>query len=192
MSRRLWARYGNSVRQFIKFGIVGGSGVLVNMVVAVICNKLGPHVDEIFWDLPLTEFNVRWYHVFAMVAFVVANLWNFQLNRWWTFRSHRSGSSWIREYLPFVVVGLAGQAVSFLVLTLLMKHGSPLQLPRDIFDGSSGFRDPFYWAQLVSILVAVPVTFLVNKFWTFRAVRGPREAVAAEAEVQPTARGDAE
>ena len=50
-------------------------------------------------DLPLTDFNVRWYHVYSTIAFLVANLWNFQLNRWWTFRSAKH-SGWLREYLP--------------------------------------------------------------------------------------------
>lgn len=151
--------------------MVGGSGVLVNMLVAVICNKLGPLDTAPAIPIPFTDFNVRWYHVYAMIAFVVANLWNFQLNRWWTFKSHKH-AGWFREYFPFVTVGLMGQAVSFIVLTLLMHVGSPIHLPRSFFDGSTGLRTPFYWAQLISVLVAVPVTFLVNKVWTFRAVRG--------------------
>ena len=56
-------------------------------------------------DLPSTSFNIRWYHVMSMVAFMVANLFNFQLNRWWTFGSHRH-SGWWREYWPFLTVGL--------------------------------------------------------------------------------------
>ena len=61
-------------------------------------------------DLPFTDFNIRWYHVFSTIAFLVANLWNFQLNRLWTFRS-AAHASWIREYLPFLAVGLLGQLV---------------------------------------------------------------------------------
>ena len=34
------SRYGNTLIQFIKFGLVGGSGVIVNMVALVIANKL--------------------------------------------------------------------------------------------------------------------------------------------------------
>ncbi|NLT29220.1 MAG: hypothetical protein GXX86_02005 [Propionibacterium sp.] len=145
------------------------------MLVAIICNKLGPLDTDPALPIVFTDFNVRWYHVYAMIAFVVANLWNFQLNRWWTFQSHKS-ASWVKEYFPFVAVGLMGQLVSFIVLTLLMHTGSPIHLPRSFFDGSTGFRTPFYWAQLISVLVAVPVTFLVNKVWTFKSVRGHRDA----------------
>lgn len=140
------------------------------MLVAIICNKIGPLDTAAAIPIPFTDFNVRWYHVYAMIAFVVANIWNFQLNRWWTFKSHKE-AGWFREYFPFVAVGLMGQAVSFIVLTLLMHTGSPIHLPRSVFDGSTGLRTPFYWAQLISVLVAVPVTFIVNKLWTFRAVR---------------------
>ena len=49
------------------------------------------------------------------IAFLVANLWNFQLNRSWTFRTSKH-AAWWREYLPFFSVGLLGQLVG-LVLT---------------------------------------------------------------------------
>lgn len=186
----LWARHRRSVIQFLKFGMVGGSGVLVNMLVAIICNKIGPTDTGPVWPIPFTDFNIRWYHVYAMIAFLVANVWNFQLNRWWTFKSHLH-ATWFREYPSFLTVGLMGQLVSFIVLTLLMNTNSPVHLPRSFFDGSTGFRTPFYWAQLISILVAVPVTFIVNKLWTFRAVRSGRLHPAATAgPIVPVGTGD--
>lgn len=176
-------RYAKSVRQFIRFGLVGGSGVLVNMLVFVLAKKLGAHEDGPVLAIPFTDFNLRMYHVYSTLAFVVANLWNFQLNRWWTFGSHRSGSKWLREYGPFVVVGLAGYFVSVVMLTALMWAGSPIRLPREVFDGSTGLRTAAYWAQLISVLVAVPITFWVNKFWTFRAIRSPAEEATIPTDV---------
>ena len=110
-----------------RFGLVGASGVLVNMLTLIIVKKLGPDVRDAIVGIPLTDFNVRWYHVYSTIAFLVANLWNFQLNRSWTFRtSHRAG--WWREYLPFFLVGLLGQLVGLVLLTLLMHESSPLHL----------------------------------------------------------------
>ncbi|HEX3207166.1 MAG TPA: hypothetical protein VHQ68_13085, partial [Propionibacteriaceae bacterium] len=40
------------------------------------------------------------------------------------------------------------------------------------FDNSTGFRTRFYWAQLITIAIVTPLSFLLNKFWTFSAVRG--------------------
>ena len=159
---------------FFRFGLVGGSGVLVNMITIIICNKLGPSPHGVALGLPMTEFNIRWYHVYATIAFLVANLWNFQLNRWWTFKSAKH-ASWIREYLPFLAVGLLGLVANLAILTLLLKEGSPLALPTSFFDDSSGFRTRLYWAQLIAICIVTPLSFVLNKLWTFSAVRGIKQ-----------------
>ena len=154
-----------------RFGLVGGTGVLVNLLTVVLCNKIGPDAYGVAVDLPLTDFNIRWYHVFSMIAFLVANLWNFQLNRRWTFRS-AAHASWIREYLPFLAVGLLGQIVGLGILTLLMHPGSAISLSPQFFDDSTGFRTRLYWAQLITIAVVTPLSFVLNTLWTFSAVRG--------------------
>ena len=93
-----------------RFAVVGASGVLVNLFVLVVVRRLGPHFEDVLIDLPGTEFNVRWYHLYSTVAFLVANLWNFQLNRSLDLPQHRP-LRWWREYWPFLAVGLAGQAL---------------------------------------------------------------------------------
>jgi putative flippase GtrA len=168
---------------FFRFGLVGGSGVLVNMLTIIICNKVGPNPHTVAWDLPLTDFNVRWYHVYATIAFLVANLWNFQLNRWWTFRSAKH-ANWFREYVPFLSVGLLGLLANLAILTLLLKEGSPLALPTSVFDDSVGFRNRLYWAQLIAICIVTPLSFVLNKIWTFAAVRGLDQEAAGAVEAE--------
>ena len=181
----LFVRHAHNWALLFRFGIVGFSGVFVNLLVTIVCNKIGPDEDNIFLGLPLTDYNVRWYHVFSTIAFLVANLWNFQLNRRWTFRSAKH-SGWLREYLPFLTVGLLAQLVGLAILTLLMHPNSPLALPPDIFDDSTGFRTRLYWAQLITIGVVTPVSFVLNKIWTFSAVRGKHSvAGTATAELDP-------
>lgn len=150
----------------------------MNMVALVIANKLfgwgfdvTPH-DTVL-NLLGTRFHLRWYHIFATIAFVVANTWNFQINRWWTFKSHGHGR-WLREFLAFFAVGLLSWVVSQIVMTLLMNPTSPLELSPRIFDSSTGVRNQLYWANLIGIFVAMPVNFVVNKLWTFKAVRVSR------------------
>lgn len=177
--RQLISRYGNSMRQFVRFGLVGGAGVVVNLLVVVILKRelarIWPSAayDGIWWSIPFSEFNVRWYHVMSTVAFLVANLFNFQLNRWWTFNSSKA-APWLREYWPFLTVGMVAQGVGLVLLTLMLHPQSPLALPREILDDSTGLRTRFYWAQLIMVLFTVPISFLLNKFWTFRAVRRAR------------------
>lgn len=166
----LLVRHRGNWIQLFRFALVGGSGVLVNLTVMVICKRLGAHPEAIAVDLPFTDFNVRWYHVFSTAAFLVANLWNFQLNRWWTFRSAKH-ASWWHEYPPFLLVGLAAQVVGLGILTALMHPHSPVGLPSDVFDDTTGFRTKVYWAQLISVVLVTPISFVLNKVWTFRKVR---------------------
>ena len=186
--RTKYTRYRHSLWQLVRFGIVGGLGVLVNMIVFIAVNKLFPliwpsaGVPEgfgVWWLIPGADLNVRWFNVMSAIAFLVANVFNFQLNRWWTFKSNRA-AGWFREYWPFLTVGLIALAIGQLVLTTLMDERSPVGLPTGILDGSSGLRSRIYWAQLIMITVTIPVSFLLNKFWTFRAVRTIRESEELE------------
>ncbi|WP_411208082.1 GtrA family protein [Corynebacterium callunae] len=171
--QKTWGfRFVRATRQFIKFGIVGGSGTLVNLVVAALSKKIagwtaGIHESDAFMNLLGTDFHIRWYHVFMTIAFFVANTWNYQLNRMWTFKSAKI-VSWWKGFFPFLATGLVAFVVSQIVATLLMNDTSPIALSSEIFDDSSGLRTKFYWALIISIVVSMPVNFVVNKYWTFR------------------------
>ena len=160
--------------QAVRFLFVGGTGTVINLVVVVICNKIGPDSHTIAVDLPAIDYNVRWYHVFAVVAFMVANLSNFQLNRSWTFRTSKH-ARWLEEYWPSLVTGLVGLVLNLGVLTALLHPGSPVSLSPHFFDDSSGLRTRLYWAQLIALAIVTPFSFVLNKFWTFDAVLGQRD-----------------
>ena len=175
----LMTRHRRNVGLLARFGVVGASGVLVNLLTLVVLRRFGPHFDEAVVALGSTGFNLRWYHVYSTIAFLVANLSNFQLNRTWTFKSNLA-ARWWREYWPFLVVGLVGQVIGLALLTLLMHPGSPLSLPRDVFDDSSGLRNRLYWSQLIVITLVTPLAFVLNKLWTFAAVRSARLGLVEE------------
>lgn len=178
------ARNRRNLAIFGRFALVGASGVLVNLVVLVTVERLGPEAQRVFWDLPSTRFNVRWYHVFSTVAFCVAVLWNFQLNRSWAFNSV-GRATWWTEFRPFFAVGLLGQLVGLGLLTLLMHQHSPLALPVDLLDDSSLLRTRLYWAQLLVIAAVTPLSFVLHKLWTFSSVRSHRLQVADDADLLP-------
>lgn len=164
-------RHRRVLRQFLQFGIVGGTGVVVNTIVLVLARKagleFGINEHDVFMNLLGTRWNIRWSHVYATIAFLLANMWNFQLNRSWTFRvEHRP--NWFRQFLPFLLAGLSGWVVSLIVITLLTNPTSPLALPQDIFDDSTGLRTRLYWANLIGVLLGTPANFVINKLWTFR------------------------
>jgi len=176
-------RLGRNVRQFIKFGMVGGSGVVVNLFVLYVCKKLswrlgGITEHDAFINLLGSQFHIRWYHVFMTIAFLVANTWNYQLNRMWTFKS--SSISWLRGFIPFLTSGLLAFVISQIIMTLLMNETSPLALPAEVFDDSTGFRTKFYWASLIAIFFSMPANFILNKVWTFHKPKKPKVIVYTE------------
>lgn len=169
-------RHRHNVVLLARFGVVGASGVLVNLITLILVKRLGPDFDAAVFGLPVGEFNLRWYHAYSTVAFFVANLWNFQLNRTWAFRSAVHARPWLSEYLPFLSVGLLALGLNLLIVTLLIHQDSPLSLPASVFDDSSVLRSRLLWANLISVAVITPVSFVTNKFWAFRVVRAARRA----------------
>lgn len=173
MIEGLARRYGNTARQLIKFGVVGGSGVLVNMVVTVLMNKANGgsvNAQDIMFEIGLSEFNFRFTNLVWIVAFLVANLYNFQLNRWWTFKS-AGHARWWKEFWPFLAVGSVAALVGFFLKIAMTNPTSPFYLPEPYFHEENGLNSREYWAQLIAIVITMPINFIVNKLWTFRAVR---------------------
>jgi len=94
------------LRQFVKFGIVGASGFVVNLIVFTLLQRVVPDHAE-----PLQ------YNVIFSAGFLAGGLSNYFLNRAWTFRSqgsvHKEGLSFMAVSVLALIVGLlVGQAVA--------------------------------------------------------------------------------
>ena len=174
-------RYAHVARQFVKFGAVGGGGVIVNMAVAVAMNKLNGgtgNAQRILFTFPGTPFSFRFTVLVWIVAFLVANLFNFQLNRSWTFRS-AARAPWLKEFLPFLAVGSAAALIGIFIKIGFTNPTSVFYLPEPWFHERAGLQSREYWAQLLTIVLTTPVNFVVNKLWTFRHVRNRHATVGA-------------
>ena len=120
--------------QLVRFGLVGGVGFVVNLAVYTLC------VHVVGLD----------YRVAAVLAWLVAVLNNFVLNRHWTFDA-RDGRA--RFQAPrFLVVSLVALVFSLLLLTLLVEVAGVAKLP----------------AQALAVAGSMPLNFLGNKLWSFR------------------------
>jgi putative flippase GtrA len=170
LGQYVFVRHRHNWLLLMRFSLVGGTGVIVNLLVFGLLLRTGIDPHSVVLPLVGTEFNVRWYHGFSTVAFLVANLWNFQLNRRWTFRTV-GRAPWLREYGPFFVIGLIGQSLGLLVLTMLLHPHSPVSLPVGLAAGAFGARGRELLAQAVTIAVVTPVSFVGNKLWTFSIAR---------------------
>ncbi len=165
-------RYRNTLRQFLQFGLVGGAGVVVNMAVSFLMNLANGgavNAQRILLSFPGTPYNLRFTVVVWVVAFLVANLFNFVLNRHWTF-SDGVKAPFFAEFWPFLAVGSVAAFVGIFLKIAFTNPTSPVYLPEPPFT-SSGLLAREYWAQLLTIVITMPINFLVNKLWTFQAVR---------------------
>ena len=120
--------------QLVRFGFVGGLGFVVNLAVYTLC------VHAIGID----------YHLAAIVAWLIAVVNNFVLNRHWTFDA---GDGRVHfQAVRFVVVSLVALGFSLLILMLLVETVGVAKVP----------------AQALAVGASMPLNFLGNKLWSFR------------------------
>jgi putative flippase GtrA len=121
--------------QLVRFGLVGGVGFAVNLVVYAL----------------LVHFVKLDYRAASVVAWLVAVINNFVLNRHWTFDA-RAGRAHFQA-LRFLVVSLVAEGFSLLLLTVLVESAGVSKVP----------------AQALAVGASMPLNFLGNKLWSFRA-----------------------
>jgi putative flippase GtrA len=120
--------------QLVRFGAVGAVGFIVNLgVYSLFVHPVG--VD---------------YRVASVVAWLVAVLNNFVLNRRWTFDA-RGGLARFQA-LRFLVVSLVAEGFSLLLLTLFVQEAGIDKVA----------------AQALAVAASMPLNFLGNKLWSFR------------------------
>ena len=100
---RLAGRRG--VRQFMKFGVVGASGTLVNFAI----------YHSLLW------FGNPIWLAYA-IGFIIGGVNNYWWNRHWTFRS--KGEPW-RELAQFITVSAVALAISEAVIVIVEHHLDP-------------------------------------------------------------------
>jgi putative flippase GtrA len=121
--------------QLIRFGLVGGAGFAVNLL-----------VYALFVHVLSTP-----YQIAAVLAWLVAVLNNFVLNRHWTFDA--SAGRLHFQAIRFFVVSLAAFVlVNLVLLTLLVEDAGLAKVP----------------AQALAVAASTPFNFLGNKLWSFR------------------------
>ena len=136
-------RLNRSGKQFVKFAVVGAVGTVVNLAVLKLTLLLWGQFNE------STPFAVE---AFASgLAFAVAVVNNYLLNRWWTFRSSGTMGT---EFVKFLVVSICGLALNELVFWVFRA-----QLNLNVFV-----------SQLLAIACVLPFNFIVNKLWSFRGL----------------------
>jgi putative flippase GtrA len=102
-------RQRRGVRQFVKFGIVGASGFLVNLVIFTLLQHVVPNHTA-----------AGPYYAIYSIAFLSGGVSNYFLNRVWTFRSTGHAGKEAAQFLTVSVLALlVGLLVSSLVAPAL-------------------------------------------------------------------------
>ncbi len=127
--------------QLVRFGVVGASGVVVNLAVFALC------VHAVSLD----------YKVAATVAFAIALGNNFVWNRLWTFRGSDVHVGF--QAARFCVVSLVAFGFNLAVLYTLVEG----------FGMANVLGIGEVPAQALAIAAATPLNFIGNKLWSFRA-----------------------
>ena len=140
----------NIIWKFIKFGIVGFSGAIVDYGFLIL------FIEVFHWpDL-----------VANAGSFTLAATSNYFLNRIWTFRSKDKEVG--KEYLKFFIVSLIGLGISTLTIYLL-----ELALPDWSATVGKGFHfiifiKYFYILKLIAIAVTMLWNFFGHLLFTFK------------------------
>ena len=128
--------------QFVKFGIIGLSNTVISYNVAVL--------------LILSPFSVSWdFFAGNMVGFLLSVLWSFYWNNRFVFtmQEGQRRSVWkalLKTYLAYGFTGIIlNNILSWLWITKF---------------GISKFIAP-----VINLIVSVPLNFIINKLWAFRA-----------------------
>lgn len=146
--------------QFLKFALVGASGVVVNVAVfsatllvwlaltghihsgADLASSTKGLVTKSAQDIPRAVD-----YMANALGFAVSVMTNYYLNRRWTFRS----TGRVAAELPkFITVSIVAYAANLVVFSAARTQLGPVV------------------SQLIAIAVVMPINYVANKLWSFR------------------------
>ena len=151
MIKRIWQRMENNPKtapllQFVKFGLVGISNTAISYGIEMLCYYV------LFANVAWAD-NTR-IVITSVLAFLISVTHSYYWNNRYVFGSgtRKTALQHLRAYLKTVVC----YGVTGLVISPLMKMWL------------SGMGVPYWIASLGSLVVTIPLNFIMNKLWAFR------------------------
>lgn len=151
MIKRIWQRMENNPKtapllQFVKFGLVGVSNTAISYGIEMLCYYV------LFANVAWAD-NIR-IVITSVLAFLISVTHSYYWNNRYVFGTgtRKTALQHLRAYLKTVVCyGVTGLVISPLMKMRLSSMGVP------------------YWiASLGSLVVTIPLNFIMNKLWAFR------------------------
>jgi len=152
-----------SLWQFVRFCVVGGSGVVVNLLVftfvLLVWLLVSGHIHSAGGLASaahglMVKRNTQGVpaaaaYVANAAGFIVSVMTNYYLNRHWTFRSTKDVAGELPKFFTVSVIAYGGQLAIFWALRE-QAHLAPIP------------------SQLIAIVFVMPINFVANKLWSFR------------------------
>lgn len=144
LHKELDADTSDSLLQFIKFGMVGATNVLVSYILYIVFLMAFRYVGI---------FKYIDYIVAQSISFVVSVLWSFYWNNKivFTVQKGKKRSTWkalLKTYISYSLTGLLINNVLLIVWIQMLSISA-------------------FIAPLLNLFISVPLNFLINKYWAF-------------------------
>lgn len=133
----------NSLKQFIKFGLVGVSNTIISLGITYGIIFISHHFDWIIAESWLV-------FISSLIGFIVSVLNSYYWNNKYVFKKTNTGNLWplIKSYICYGSTWFLSYVLTFVFANLMCL--SVILVP------------------VLSIIVAIPLNFLMNKFWAFK------------------------
>lgn len=132
--------------RFIKFGVVGFSGTLVNLGVLYVCQSI------LFKNIHPPDKRL---HISLSIAIFLATLNNYLWNRWWTWGDRKRAEKrgfFIQMGQYYLSCGVA-IFIQYLLTTLLAKFTH------------------YLLANMIAIVLSAIFVYIINDIWTFNPMK---------------------
>lgn len=134
------------IMQFVKFGLIGVTNTLVNYIVYLISLWGFDRINPVF------KYN---YLLAQAMGFFISVLWSYYWNNRLVFKEKEGEKrsaikTLIKTYISYSFTGLFLNMVILYVCVDLLGVAT-------------------YIAPVVTIFIAVPVNFIINKFWAYKS-----------------------
>lgn len=123
-----------SIKQIIRFALVGAMGTIVNLLVLY----------------SFTEVFKIYYIISEIIAFIVAGLHNYILDKIWTFKENIEDKI-VFKYFQFLTISTISLIVNLSILFILVEF----------------FGIWYIFAEIIAIMGGFLINFSGNKLWTF-------------------------
>ena len=153
-----------SVKQFMKFGLVGVSNTVISQVVYMVCVALGAHYIAAGIIAFVTS---------VLNAYILQNIFVFKQDE--TLKKRKWWQVLLKTYAAYAFTGLLLNNLLLILWIDILKIERFTFWITDIL-GSIGIeienrQTAVYIAPILNIFVNVPINFVINKFWAYRQKR---------------------